>query len=147
VLVRPEGRVLVICAAPGDTTISDIGRRLAAVSERPGLPWTYHILREASVNAVAAPGGYIFAVERMLGGQPVEVLGQGKGQPVGVLSRGKGQPVTVRYPTGADGQPIMNAYPLTEAGADGSTVPAPRVAIPPFPTATPTPSPSPSPTP
>ena len=80
-------------------------------------------------------------------GQPVEVLGRGKGQPVEVLGRGKGQPVTARYPTGADGQPIMNAYPLTEAGADGSTVPAPRVAIPPFPTATPTPSPSPSPTP
>jgi len=75
-------------------------------------------------------------------GQPVQVLGG-----VGKGAAGKGQPVTARYPTGADGQPIMNAYPLTEAGADGSTVPAPRVAIPPFPTATPTPSPSPSPTP
>jgi len=74
-------------------------------------------------------------------GQPVVVqCPEGKG----VAGRGQ---VTVRYPTGADGQPIMNAYPLTETGADGSTVPPPRVAIPPFPTAPPTPSPSPSPTP
>jgi hypothetical protein len=83
-------------------------------------------------------------------GKPLQdvLLYDQNGQPVEVLGRwGKGQPVTARYPTGADGQPIMNAYPLTEAGADGSTVPAPRVAIPPFPTATPTPSPSPSPTP
>jgi uncharacterized membrane protein len=71
-------------------------------------------------------------------GQPVVVQ-----CPEGRGFAGRGQ-VTVRYPTGADGQPIMNAYPLTETGADGSMVPAPRVAIPPFPTAT---SPSPSPTP
>jgi predicted Zn-dependent protease len=47
---------------PGLTKqLTDIGRRLAAVSERPGLPWTYHILRDAGVNAIAAPGGYVFA--------------------------------------------------------------------------------------
>jgi predicted Zn-dependent protease len=47
--------------------LTDVGRRLAAVSERPGLPWTYHILREAGVNAVAAPGGYIFATRGLFG--------------------------------------------------------------------------------
>jgi predicted Zn-dependent protease len=53
---------------PGLTEqLTDIGRRLAAVSERPGLPWTYHILHEAGVNAVAAPGGYIFATRGLFG--------------------------------------------------------------------------------
>jgi hypothetical protein len=46
--------------------VTDIGRRLAAVSERPDLPWTYHILRDPSVNAVAAPGGYIFVNQGLL---------------------------------------------------------------------------------
>lgn len=53
---------------PGLTAnLSDIGHRLAAVSERPKLPWTYHILRDSSVNAIAAPGGYIFATRGLFG--------------------------------------------------------------------------------
>ncbi|HEV2357989.1 MAG TPA: M48 family metalloprotease [bacterium] len=53
---------------PGLTRyLSDIGHRLAAVSERPNLPWTYHILRDDSVNAIAAPGGFIFATRGLFG--------------------------------------------------------------------------------
>jgi beta-barrel assembly-enhancing protease len=53
---------------PGLTqNLTDIGHRLAAVSERPNLPWTYHILRDSSVNAIAAPGGYIFATRGLFG--------------------------------------------------------------------------------
>jgi len=53
---------------PGLTAnLSEIGHRLAAVSERPKLPWTYHILRDSSVNAIAAPGGYIFATRGLFG--------------------------------------------------------------------------------
>jgi predicted Zn-dependent protease len=47
--------------------LTGIGRRLAAVSERPNLPWTYHVLRDAGVNALAAPGGFIFATRGLLG--------------------------------------------------------------------------------
>ena len=32
----PEGRVLVMCAAPGDTTISDVGRRLGITRQGAG---------------------------------------------------------------------------------------------------------------
>lgn len=32
----PEGRVLVLCAAPGDTTISDVGRRLGITRQGAG---------------------------------------------------------------------------------------------------------------
>ena len=40
--------------------VAGIGLRLARVSERPDLPWTYHVVRDASVNAFAAPGGFVF---------------------------------------------------------------------------------------
>ncbi|HEV2283952.1 MAG TPA: M48 family metalloprotease [bacterium] len=53
---------------PGLTeNLAEIGHKLAAVSERPKLPWTYHILRDSSVNAIAAPGGYIFATRGLFG--------------------------------------------------------------------------------
>lgn len=47
--------------------IKEIGLRLAHVSERPNLPWTYHILNDKSVNALAAPGGFIFVTHGLLG--------------------------------------------------------------------------------
>ncbi len=57
--------------------------------------------------------------------------------------------VTTDYPTGADGLPIMNAYPQRQRHVDGTAVVAPRVALPPWaaagPTASPTVSPSPGP--
>jgi hypothetical protein len=57
--------------------------------------------------------------------------------------------VTTDYPIGADGQRILNAYPLRQRHFSGDPVPVPRVALPPWPastaTTTPTASPSPSP--
>lgn len=53
---------------PGLTAnLAEIGHKLAAVSERPNLPWTYHILKDSSVNALAAPGGFIFATRGLFG--------------------------------------------------------------------------------
>jgi len=46
--------------------VATIGRKLARVSERPTLPWTYHIVRDSSVNAFAAPGGFIFVTRGLL---------------------------------------------------------------------------------
>lgn len=37
-----------------------IGLRLAAASERPNLPWSFQVVDDASVNAFALPGGFIF---------------------------------------------------------------------------------------
>jgi uncharacterized membrane protein len=58
--------------------------------------------------------------------------------------------VKTEYPTGADGQPITNAYPLRQRHYNGDPVAAPRVAFPPWPaasaTATASASPSPNPT-
>lgn len=47
--------------------VKDIGLKLAHVSERPNLPWTYHILNDKSVNALAAPGGFVFVTRGLLG--------------------------------------------------------------------------------
>jgi beta-barrel assembly-enhancing protease len=46
--------------------VADLGHRLARVSERPNLPWTYHILKDNTVNALAAPGGFIFVTAGLL---------------------------------------------------------------------------------
>jgi predicted Zn-dependent protease len=52
---------------PAETKhVTQIGLRLARVSERPTLPWTYHVLKDTQVNALAAPGGFIFVTSGLL---------------------------------------------------------------------------------
>lgn len=46
--------------------VTTLGLRLARVSERPNLPWTYHVLNDTRVNAVAAPGGFVFVTAGLL---------------------------------------------------------------------------------
>jgi predicted Zn-dependent protease len=46
--------------------VAEIGLRLAHVSERPTLPWTYHIVLDKSVNAFAVPGGFVFVDQGLL---------------------------------------------------------------------------------
>lgn len=40
--------------------VAGVGRRLAAVSERPDLPWTFTVLDDPSINAFALPGGFVY---------------------------------------------------------------------------------------
>ncbi|MGH7517800.1 MAG: M48 family metalloprotease, partial [Gemmatimonadales bacterium] len=42
------------------TYVSGIGKGMAAESERPQLPWEFHVVDDAAVNAFALPGGFIF---------------------------------------------------------------------------------------
>lgn len=46
--------------------VSNIGLRVAAVSERRELPWTFRILNESDVNAISLPGGFIYVTRGML---------------------------------------------------------------------------------
>ena len=46
--------------------VNEVGRRLAAASERPNLPWTFTVLDTPMVNAMAVPGGYIYITRGML---------------------------------------------------------------------------------
>ncbi len=43
-----------------------MGAEMAAKSERPSLPWEFHILDDAAVNAFAYPGGFIFVTRGLL---------------------------------------------------------------------------------
>lgn len=47
--------------------ISELGLRLAAKSERPHLPWSFKVMDDASVNAFALPGGFIYVTRGILG--------------------------------------------------------------------------------
>jgi predicted Zn-dependent protease len=46
--------------------VSDLGQRLAAKSERPGLPWSFKVVDDAAVNAFALPGGYIYVTRGIM---------------------------------------------------------------------------------
>ena len=46
--------------------VSDLGHRLAAVSERPHLPWSFKVVDDPLVNAFALPGGFIFVTRGIL---------------------------------------------------------------------------------
>lgn len=43
-----------------------IGRRVAAKSPRPNLPWTFTLLDTPMVNAMALPGGYVYVTRGIL---------------------------------------------------------------------------------
>lgn len=43
-----------------------MGAEMAAKSERPSLPWEFHVLDDAAVNAFAYPGGFIFVTRGLL---------------------------------------------------------------------------------
>jgi hypothetical protein len=60
-----------------------------------------------------------------------------------LIAAGSGDVVT-NVPTGADGLPISNAYPLDQRDSNGLPVLPPRVALPPWATSTPGPSPRPT---
>lgn len=47
--------------------VERVGQKLAAVSERPDLPWSFQIVDEPVVNAFALPGGPIFVTRGILG--------------------------------------------------------------------------------
>lgn len=46
--------------------VKRIGLSIAAKSERPGLPWEFHLLDDAAVNAFAYPGGFIFVTRGLM---------------------------------------------------------------------------------
>ena len=46
--------------------VSGIGERLASVSHRPSLPWTFTVVDVPAVNAFALPGGYIYVTRGLL---------------------------------------------------------------------------------
>jgi predicted Zn-dependent protease len=46
--------------------VADLGKRLAASSERPELPWRFQVVDDPAVNAFALPGGPIFVTRGLM---------------------------------------------------------------------------------
>ncbi len=46
--------------------VQSIGKELASHTERPSLPWEFHVVDDPGVNAFALPGGYIFITRGIL---------------------------------------------------------------------------------
>lgn len=46
--------------------VSKLGHELAAVSERPDLPWNFNVLNSSQINAFALPGGKVFMSRGLL---------------------------------------------------------------------------------
>jgi len=46
--------------------VTSLGNRLAASSERPGLPWSFKVVDDPIVNAFALPGGFIYVSRGIL---------------------------------------------------------------------------------
>jgi predicted Zn-dependent protease len=46
--------------------VAGLGKRIAASSERPNLPWEFHVVDDASVNAFALPGGFIYVTRGLM---------------------------------------------------------------------------------
>ncbi len=46
--------------------VREMGLRLARVSERPNLPWTFRVIDDPVVNAFAVPGGHIYVTRGIL---------------------------------------------------------------------------------
>jgi predicted Zn-dependent protease len=46
--------------------VRSVGMGLVGVAERPNLPWNFYVLDDASVNAFAYPGGFIFLTRGIL---------------------------------------------------------------------------------
>jgi predicted Zn-dependent protease len=61
--VRQVGEVAKPAA---QALVRTIGTQIAAKSERPALPWEFHLLDDAAVNAFALPGGFIFVTRGLM---------------------------------------------------------------------------------
>lgn len=46
--------------------VASLGAKLAAASERPRLPWSFHVVDDAAVNAFAIPGGFVSVTRGLL---------------------------------------------------------------------------------
>ncbi len=46
--------------------VQGIGKQAAALSERPNLPWEFHVVDDPTPNAFALPGGFIFVTRGMM---------------------------------------------------------------------------------
>ena len=61
-----ETQYKIIGSGSDAERVAQIGRQMAALSERPALPWTFKIVDLPDPNAVALPGGPVYVTKGML---------------------------------------------------------------------------------
>lgn len=105
--------------------MNGIGQSIATVTERPNLPWEFKIVDDASVNAFALPGGFIFVTRGLLTQMTSEaelasVLGHEAGHVAArhsVTQMSRQQLVTLALGVGAAISPTIEKYgPVADAG-------------------------------
>src|SRR5215470_19834047 len=47
--------------------VANLGQALSQKTNRPNLPWQFHVVEDASVNAFALPGGPVYVTRGILG--------------------------------------------------------------------------------
>jgi Zn-dependent protease with chaperone function len=62
-----EARYPIVKDGPAVDRVNRIGMAIAAVTERPHLPWTFRVVSIDQVNAVALPGGFVYVTTGLLG--------------------------------------------------------------------------------
>jgi len=61
-----EAKYGVVNDPAAQARLEAVGRRIAATTTDPSLPWTFKILNTDEVNALALPGGFVYATKGMM---------------------------------------------------------------------------------
>jgi predicted Zn-dependent protease len=96
--------------------VQRLGLSLAQASERPNLPWTFRVVDDATPNAFAAPGGFIFVTRGLL------ALIRNEAELVSVLGHEIGH-VTARHSV-----TMMSRAQLAQVGLGVGSIVSPAIA-------------------
>jgi len=61
-----EAKYGVVDDPAAQKRLEAIGQRIAPISQEPAFPWTFKILNSKEVNALALPGGFVYATKGMM---------------------------------------------------------------------------------
>ncbi|MBM09364.1 MAG: peptidase M48 [Magnetovibrio sp.] len=100
-------------AQPLKAYVRYVGKKLAAVSELPNLPWRFVVLNDPQVNAFALPGGYIYVTRGLL------ALAENEAEIAGVLAHEIGH-VTARHTSQRYSTTMATKIGLTGLGILGN---------------------------
>jgi len=98
---------------PLNAYIRNIGKKLAAISEVPNLPYRFTILNDERVNAFAVPGGYVYITRGLL------ALAEDEAEVAGVLAHEIGH-ITARHTAQRYSTTMATNIGLTVIGVIGS---------------------------